>query len=298
MSKPLVSVVVASVNGLPALAECLDALLDEEEDGALEVVVADRVGGATRESVRRRDPARVQLVEAGSETSIPRLRALAMAHARGRLIVILEDHCNVAPGWLRALIQAHEDGWRAIGGAVANACTDRVVDRAVFFCEYARFMPPLDRGPVVEITGNNSAYDRELLASLGPELDDEVWESFLHQRMSESGERFFCEPSMLVFHKKHFEFLYFVSQRYHYSRSFAGMRLAGAPLWRRLAYALATPLLPPLLFLRILRTVWAKGQTRSFLGAAPALVAFLIPWAWGETIGALFGPGRSLERVE
>ena len=35
-----------------------------------------------------------------------------------------------------------------------------------------------------------------------------------------------------------------------------------------------------------------------FLQAAPALATFLLSWAWGEAVGALLGPGRSLERVE
>lgn len=67
---------------------------------------------------------------------------------------------------------------------------------------------------------SNSVYDRETLDLLGAELADEVWEGFLHQRMKELGVPFHCDPELVVSHKKEFGFWYFMSQRYHYSRSF------------------------------------------------------------------------------
>ena len=141
--------------------------------------------------------------------------------------------------------------------------------------------------------------DRQLLDQLGPELQDEVWDSFLHQRMKELGVSFYCDPEMTVSHKKKFGFRYFMSQRYHYSRSFAGMRMNGAPLWKRLAFAGTTTLLPALLFGRMAKTIWAKRRRQTtFLLATPVIGAFLISWAWGEAVGALLGPGESLARVE
>lgn len=299
---PLVSVVIASVNGLPAIEECLQALMDQEGEVPYEVVVVDCCDATTRETIRtfvEQGPGeRVRLLEVEGRPSIPRLRALGMAASRGRMIAILEDHCNVVPGWVEVVARAHAAGHRAVGGAVENGSRERLVDWAVFFCEYARFMPPLTRGGVPEITGNNSVYEREVLEQLGPELEDEVWESFIHQRIRELGVEFYCDPDLLVSHKKEFGFLYFISQRYHYSRSFAGMRLANAPWWKRLAYAAATPALPPLLALRIGRTVWKKGHQKTLIKTAPILGIFLMIWAWGEAIGALRGPGNSLAQVE
>ena len=298
--QPLVSVVIASVNGLPAITECLEHLMREGAKDDLEVVVVDRCGETVRSAIRERfDPSAVRLLESPADTSIPRLRAMGMREARGEMLVILEDHCNVAPGWLAALRRAHEAGYTAIGGAVENGSVDRLTDWAVFFCEYARFMPPLRRGVVEEITGNNSAYGRALLERLGAAGYDEVWESFLHARIRELGEPFYCEPDMLVYHKKEFGFGYFVSQRYHYSRSFAGMRLAEAPRWKCVAYAAATPLLVPLIGTRIARTVYGKRRGRGrFVLCTPLLFVFLVVWAWGEAIGALAGPGDSLRKVE
>ena len=292
--------VIASVNGLPSIAECLQALVNQNGEIPYEVLVVDCCDRKTRDEIRCRFPQpAIQLIEVDRRLSIPKLRAMGMTRARGRMIAILEDHCNVAPNWLQVIARAHEAGHQAIGGAVENGSVDRVVDWAVFFCEYARFMLPMSRGIAAEITGNNSVYDRQVLQRLGPELEEEVWESFLHRRMRELGVPFYCDPDLQVSHKKEFGFGYFMSQRYHYSRSFSGMRMNGAPWWKRVAYASATPLLPGLLMMRIARTVWNKGRRRLTLcRAAPVMGAFLVSWAWGEAVGALFGPGDSLSRVE
>jgi hypothetical protein len=151
----------------------------------------------------------------------------------------------------------------------------------------------------VEIPGNCAVYDREALKLVGPEIHQEVWESFIHRRLAEQGVQFFCDPEMTVSHKREFPFGYFMSQRYHYSRSFAGMRLASAPFSRKAVYACATPLLPPLLLWRMISTVRRKGRRqREFVLAVPFIGIFLLSWAWGEWVGALFGPGNSLARVE
>lgn len=300
MNDPLISIVIASVNGPPAIHECLDALTRQEGEIPYEVLVVDRCGDATRNEIERRfTQPEIRLIPTERFPSIPKLRAIGIAAARGRLIGILEDHCNVPPRWFEAIARAHRSGYQAIGSPVENGSVERLVDWAVFFCEYARFMPPTATGVVPEIPGNCAVYDRQLLDQLGPELQDEVWDSFLHQRMKELGVSFYCDPEMTVSHKKEFRFGYFMSQRYHYSRSFAGMRMSGAPLWKRLAFAGATTLLPPLLFARMAKVIWKKGRRQTtFLLATPVIGAFLLSWAWGEAVGALFGPGESLARVE
>lgn len=295
--EPLVSVVIASVNGLPAIAECVEALTNQHGDVRAQILVVDCCGEAVRDVLRQRFP-QAEIVAAEGRPSIPALRAMGMARARGRMIAILEDHCNVDPRWLQVIEKAHAAGHQAVGGAVENGSVERTVDWAVFFCEYARFMPPVPRGIVPEITGNNSVYDRRLLERLGPELHQEVWESFLHARIHELGVPFYSDPDLVVSHKKEFGYAYFVSQRYHYSRSFAGMRMDGAPAWKRLAYAGATPLLPPLLLARIVTTVARKKRLGRLLATLPVLATFVVVWAWGEAVGALLGPGDSLRRVE
>jgi glycosyltransferase involved in cell wall biosynthesis len=280
---PVLSVVIASVNGMPSIVECLETLMSQEGEIPYEVLVVDRCGEPTREEIRRRLPQpQIKLISMDGSPSIPRLRATGMGQVRGRLVAVLEDHCMVPPTWFQTIARADAAGHRVMGGPVENGAVDRLVDWAVYFCEYSRFMAPLPRGCVREIAGNCAIYRRDVLEQLGDGLQQEVWEAFLHQKLKEMGIEFYCDPDLVVYHKKEFGFGYFMSQRYHYSRSFAGMRMKGASWPVRLAYACATPLV----------------HLSKFVRATPVIFAFLISWAWGEAVGALFGPGDSLQRVD
>ena len=297
---PFISVVIASVNGFPWIGACLDALTSQQGGIAYEILVMDRCGEKVRAEICRRfSQPEIRVMPVEGYPSIPKLRAIGMTAARGRMIGILEDHCNVPPTWFQSIEHAHRAGHRAIGSGVENGAVDRIIDWGVYFCEYAKFMPPVQGGTGVEIPGNCAVYDRQALDLVGPEIRQEVWESFIHQRLAEEGVGFFCDPAMTVSHKREFPFRYFMSQRYHYSRSFAGMHLQAAPFSRRLLYAVATPLLPPLLMGRMATTIWRKGRRKKeFILAVPVISIFLLSWAWGEWVGALCGPGDSLARVE
>jgi hypothetical protein len=231
--------------------------------------------------------------------SIPALRALGIDQARGRVIAVTEDHCIVQPGWFQAIARALQAGYRAVGGPVENGAVKRLVDWAVFFCEYTRFMGPVPCGVVAEIPGNNSAYDRQLFDGLEAELRAEQWESAWHARWRERGVAFYSDPEMVVSHKKSFGYGYFLGQRYHYSRSFAGKRLEQAPWWKRWAYAGGTLLLPGLLLWRMIAVLLRKRRhLKPFVLSLPLLGTFLVSWAVGECVGALLGPGQSLQKVE
>ena len=294
---PKLSVVIASVNGPPWIFSCLDALQSQDSDAPYEVLVMDRCGEDVRAAIRARFPEPPVIVAACEEgTPIPKLRALGLARARAPLVAVLEDHVSVKRSWRRAALRGYGEGRRVMGGPVENGATRRLVDWAAFYIEYAPFLPPSPPGLVA---GSAAVYDGDLLRATLKETGDDVWEMFVHARMKARGEDFHSDPELGVSHDKEFAFGYFVSQRYHYSRSFAAMRLRGAPLWKRAAYAAATPLLVPLVLARLARTVLFKeGHRARFLLALPLVLAFLMSYAWGEAVGALAGPGDSLARVE
>ena len=79
MSSAELSVVVASVNGLPYLADCLEAL--EAHAPEAEVVVADWTDEPTRDVVRERFP-RVTLLSFDEPMAVPELRAPASSRPR------------------------------------------------------------------------------------------------------------------------------------------------------------------------------------------------------------------------
>jgi len=295
---PQISVVIACVNGLPSIAECLDALRKQQGDVAAEIIVVNCCQDGTADLIRRKYPD-VRLLHLAERLGIPELRAMGMAQARGEIIAITEDHCLAAEDWFREILKAHELGYPAVGGAVENASVSRLVDWAVYLCEYSPLMRPIPSGEVGGIAGNNAAYRREVLTALDESLKKNYWEFFIHEEMKKGGVKFFSVPTMVVFHKKSFSFLYFLSQRFHYSRSFAAMRKTRVSLARRFCYLASSPLLPLLMIWRMGQQVFHKKRhQKEFVLSLPLLAMFMVSYAFGEFWGYLAGPGESLSKVE
>jgi hypothetical protein len=293
-SDPRLSVVIASVNGMPYLGRCLDAL--GEHCPQAEVVVADWTNEDTREAVREGWPL-VKLLSFDEPMAIPELRAQGVFAAAAPVVALIEDHCLVTPPWGDRLADAHAAGHGVVGGPIRNAATDRIRDWAAFFCEYSAVMEPMPAGPVEGLPGMNVSYGRQALGAIDDLLREGRWETWLHPRLQERGFELWCEPTAVVEHDKGFELGEFMSQRYHYSRSYAGMRNPELGR-RRPLYALGTPLLIPLLYMRMARNVFSRRRARKeFVLATPLVLAYVVVWAFGETVGYVLGGGRSLLKV-
>ena len=292
--QPDLSVIVASINGIEYLRECLTALAKQKGNVNAQVIVADCVGGEITTLVKTQHPS-VQLISFNEKQSVPKLRAVALAQATGKIIAITEDHCIPPAQWYESVIQAHTNNPApAIGGAVDNGATKRIIDWAVFFCEYSNFISPVTDGIVHDLPGPNVSYKSEALASLRDSIKDEYWETFVHGELEAKGKQLWSDPSVKVIHKKHFRFTDFLSERFHYSRAFAGTRNESMSLAKRMAYLLASPLLPPVLLLRISQRVFNKKQhLKQFALSMPYILTFMVAWAVGECVGYAVGPGDS-----
>lgn len=288
------SVVVASVNGLPYLGQCLAALAERCPEA--EVIVADATDDATRAHVRERWPG-ARLLSNDVPRTIPELRAQGIAAASTPYVALIEDHCVVGDGWAARIVEHHHAQRHVVGGAVRNAATQRVRDWAAFLCEYSEHMEPIAAGPVEALPGMNVSYDRDALAAIAELLRQGRWETWLHAHLRQVGFELYAEPELTIEHDKDFGFREFVSQRYHYARSYAGMRnpeLGG----RRLVYAVGSPLLVPLVYSRIARNVIRRRRHgAALLAATPLILCYLTVWAAGEAVGYTFGGGQSLQRV-
>lgn len=294
MTPPELSVVIASVNGLPYVDHCLESLASFAPE--VEVIVADSTDDETRAKLAETWPS-VRLLTFEQPQTVPALRAAGVFAARAPAVALIEDHCRVTPSWASSVTTAHAAGHSVVGGPIRNVATRRIRDWAAFFCEYSRFMEPLVEGPIDDLTGMNVSYDRAALAAVDDLLREGRWETWLHPRLRERGFELYCAAAMVLEHDKDFGLGEFLSQRWHYSRSYAGMRNAtlGGKRW---LYALGAPLLPPVLYYRIARNVFARGQYgRQFLLATPLVVAYTITWAIGEAVGYVAGGGDSLLEV-
>ena len=294
MTEPPLSVVIASVNGLPYVERCLDALARNAPEA--EVIVADATDAATRAAVTERFPA-VRLIESDGAATVPALRAAGIAAARAPFVAVIEDHCLVRPGWSTRIAELHHEGKAAVGGPVNNVVVGRLRDWAAFFCEYSAYVVPLPSGPTDDLTGMNVSYDRPAIEAMQDLLDEGRWEGWLHARLRERRLELWCDPELVIDHDKDFGFLEFAGQRYYYSRAYAGMRNPGLG-WKRVVYCVGAPLLPPFLYYRMAKNLSRAPQLRRpFVRSTPLIAVYLAIWAFGEAVGYAAGGGDSLRKV-
>ena len=295
---PSISVIIPSVNGVPMITDTLAALEAQSARPNAEVLVLDCSTEETRRVIRDRFPS-VELIAFEKRLSIPELRAEGLRRARGNIVVFLEDHCLAAPGWLERIAASHAaHPHTVISGGVTNGATERARDWAHYFCEYAPHQPPLREGETNQVAGNSASYKRAALEALGSEAFRPRWEYFLRRRLLERGYRFYCDPRLEVCHRISFSLAELLRQRFHYSRSFAAMRSEDATRWRRIVLAAGSLLVPPLMLGRVTATVRShRTHLREFCAAWPLLVLLALAAGLGELIGAVAGPGTSLEKV-
>jgi hypothetical protein len=205
---PLVSVVLAVRDEERHIAATLDAVRSQDwPREALEVIVAD---GASRDRtatlvahVAARDP-RVRLI-ANPERFVAQGLNRAIAAARGAVVVRVDGHCRVPPGYVRAAVGALRAGEAECAGGPVHTRATTALGRAIALAMSTRwgvggasFRVARDRRQVEHLPFG--AWRRETLAWLGGfdarfvrNQDDE-----LSDRLRRAGGRILMLPEQAV----------------------------------------------------------------------------------------------------
>lgn len=293
----VLTIIVPSVNGLHDLVPCCDALAAVNARTPIGVLVVNRLGAEVSRSITARHPW-IDILDVAAETTIPAMRHIGFTRITTPAVAVIEDHVIVPPHWPERAIAAMAEGFEVVGGPIENAASERLLDWATFLCEYASSLPPLPDGDATWLPGNNVVYSRALLERYRSVTAEGRWENRLHDQLRADGVRLERRASLLVGHKKHFGFGEYLSQRFLYSRSYAGARVAGASLSKRLATGVAALALPAVIFLRIEQSLLAKGVPKGrLLATLPFIAVFTVSWGLGEVVGYWWGAGNSLQRV-
>jgi hypothetical protein len=181
-----------------------------------------------------------------------------------------------------------------VGPVVRNGNPASVVSIADFLIGYGPWMEPAPRAQVPFLPGHNSSYRRADLLALGPQLAPMLEaETVLHLRWSREGRLLLLEPGARVRHINMSRWSSWLPAQLLGGRSFAVARSRGWSGWRRLFYAAAWPLIPPLRAWRIIQQHRRRGHpTTALLPATPALALGLLADGLGQAQGYLFGEGQ------
>ena len=284
-----VSVVVASFRDLAILEQCLDSLRPQCRALGAELLVAR----ASRETAAELDSLAegCRIAPARADASVPELRGVGLAAARGEWVAITEDHCVADPKWLATLLAARQPGVQVLGGRMGNARRERSTDCGAFFAEYGFYgiTPGCRRAGVAPlVTQANAAYHRSVLADIAQWARAGSWENVIHDRLFAAGRRFALVPEARIYQNLHYGLGAFCRDRYRHGRAYGATRAKGLPAGRRALLLAGTPLLPAVLGSRIYRCV-DPAERRYWWRGFPAMFAFLSAWAVGEAAGYVRG---------
>lgn len=295
---PKVTVIVASVVGSPFIDECVESVLRQKGAPQYEVIVSDCRGSENVQRLVTRFP-QVRFVEHAKRETVPRLRRSGVEQAQGEFVAVIEEHCLAREDWIAKLIAACDSRYVAAGGPIHDYNYSRLRDWVTYFIEYNAYMPPWPDGEASNLNGANLIYRREVLLANLDALDKGYWEATLHPKLLAEGSKLRSVPDAVVYHRGPFDYFYYLRQRYLFSRAFAGARRGEVPLAKRVAYIVASPLVPVLLLARIgQRVAEKKKRIGKFVVSTPLILPALCVYAFGECMGYAFGPGNALREVE
>lgn len=222
-------------------------------------------------------------------------RALAIREARAPVVAFGEDHCFPQAGWAAALLRSYEAPYAAVGPVVENANPTGLVSLADLLMGYGPWLAPGASGERDHLPGHNSSYKRDVLLALDGDLPMLMEaESALHWRLREEGHRLFQQAEARVAHTNFEAWGTWLPVSYHSGRVFAAVRAADWPPAKRIAFFLASPLIPLVRLTRHLRQAIHAGLPGALIArVAPVLAIGLVADAAGQAIGCIAGTGRS-----
>ena len=275
----------------------LDSLYAQTIAHAMEIVVVDlKTGNAPGLFVSPTIP--TQYVTPGGDTTWAEGRAIAARMAAAPILAFIEGHCIAVPGWAEALVSAHEQPWAAVGYAFTNPHPESYLSRATLASKYGCWLHPTTSRPAHVLPCGNVAYKRDVLLSLGEELDNLLTPDFVvHERFNQLGLGMYVESRAIVAHNSLVKLSELIASSFLFCRVLASKR-AETQGWnraKRIGYGLATPIVSPAV--AVWRLFASHSDTPSdwttlFL-YLPVVVAKGVASALGESVGYLVGSGSS-----
>ena len=292
------TVVVASFSPVETLCNCLDSLLigapgaeiivstclTEVQVDPLKTIYPSIFFEISQEET---EPEKIKL----RETRVFRLRAAGVKLAKGNVIAMIEDHCEVDSNWLLNMEKALEQGTVIAGGAIRNGDEQGLFKCALYWAEYAAMMPPFFNTSITYVSAVNSAYKRDLLFSCVDIWRNGFYDNEVHDALIAEGASLTLVGGSTVKTKLPFTRTQAIMHLYSGAIRYGSHRVGKKWHVERIIRLPATLLVPWVLTYIIFRNVRLRrpDQTGKFIMSLPWLLLLLSAWGAGELWGTLRG---------
>jgi GT2 family glycosyltransferase len=295
----VLSVVVGLISGRKdALSRCLRALEEQTVRSRMEIIVPYDAPVAEVVSLQVEFPDVAFICVDGLDTWAARggasrehhdrLRTVGLRAAKGGVIALTEDHAHAGRRWGEEMLDAlrRHPTAGAVGGAV-DCDSNRILNWAVWFCDFGRYQSPLPEGRSEFVSDSNVAYRRSALDRVEPVWRNDYHETAVHWAMVDGGFELRNAPRAVVWQARGgLTLKAALRERFVWARSFAGSRARLVPPPKRWLYAVLSPLLPIVMSWRLWRITTTRGTCQArFVRALPLIVALQGIWAIGECAG-------------
>jgi Glycosyl transferase family 2 len=299
----IVSDTTDSRSDVSHLAPCLEALSQQVDAPPMEIIVPYHGNVSGMELIKAQYPDVVFIAandlktytgHGGSREHHDELRARGLAVARGEIIGLLEDHARPDPRWCARMVEAHQQTYAAVGGAIENGI-DRPLNWAVYFCDFGKYQNPLPAGESLFVSDANVSYKRSALESIRSTWQETFHETAVNWTLVSRGEKLALSPKIIVYQNRgSLRLGNALKERFIWGRSYAATRATLAGGFKRAIYAALSPVLPLILLGRMAANVLKKRRCiGAFLKALPLTAALTVSWSLGELTGYLTGRANS-----
>jgi hypothetical protein len=291
--------VVLATEDVETIERGLASLCAQTARGRIEVVLVSLSGETLDVDRGRLDGfAGHRLVEPGVAVSLAAGRALGVRAARARYVHIGETHAFPHPDWAERIIESLDETWTAIVSGLENANANGAISWANLLTDYGPWLAHLPGGEIGSTPPYNTAFERSFALQAVDVSEDAFSGGYdLMALLRDGGHRILFQPAARIDHVNVSRASQWLGQRYTAARARAGLRCRDWPKSRRLAYALATPLIPVILAARLARPLLAAERAwRLPRLTAPAMLVGLAAAACGELTAFITGESPEVAR--
>ncbi|HEU4587261.1 MAG TPA: glycosyltransferase [Gemmatimonadales bacterium] len=201
-----ISVIIPARNEAQHIGAVVASVLRQQPAGAeLEVIVVD--DGSTDSTAATARGAGAQVLELGGSDGNPAAaRNRGAAAARGDLLVFLDSDCTPDPGWLDALVAAHQRGAVIVGGALDLPAGLSASARCDYYCGWYHVHSRRRPGAVSNHPPGNLSIRREAFAATSGFVERQPIayaheELVLQAELRKAGAPVWFEPAAIVRHR-------------------------------------------------------------------------------------------------